>query len=472
MPRSAAKNMIIYYPSYNFKNKPDLRPVSVFNFIKTDFLKNAGKLFGSAAIVQVLNLLLITPLLARLFSKEQHGDLTVFTSIISVCVAFCTLKFEHATMVESNDEKAQNLISLSLFINLLFVCLFYLFLFLFGGAFASFMGFSSVPFWFYLTPPAIYFTAGFDIFNIWWNREKRYTKISSNRLLNFSSKSAYQLFHGFLFANKNNGLILGHILGQIISFVAYLPKNFALFLKPHVAPFRQLAKQYKSFAIWLTPSALINVLGTQLPVFIILMFFDRETNGLYGNALKLTYLPLTAVSFAISQVLYEQLARLKNNVAETQKLATNILRFQFFLAIIPVAVLVVWGDVLTPFLLGETWQDAGPMVQILALFSFAMYISSPFASAFEVQNRIHLQFVYTSLFTLLGCVGLYVSLHYFHNILGGLLVFTACSSIVRIAMLINCFHLLKTKIVGQVLVGLSLLAAVIFVLQGVRFYWG
>lgn len=444
--------------------------VSVRTFLKSDFLKNAGKLFGSSTITQIMALLIVTPLLSRLYAPELHGDITTFLSILAVGTSIVTLKYDQAIMVEEDRSRAITLVKLASIINAAFLILGYALLFIAGNSMANWMGFNTMPIWFYFIPITIFLTAMIDVYTVWWNREKAYNKLSSNRIITFGTSAGYKLLHGFLQWGRPNGMILGHAIGQLFSTILYTPK--AIYKHFHFAKDElvRLFKKYRSFPNWAMPSSLINVLGTHLPVFLILYFFDRETNGQYGNAMKLTYLPMTAVSYAISQVLFERLARIRNDQAASIKLSLEILFFLFFLAIIPVLAMLVWGDVITPFILGESWEMAGKMTQIVVLFCFAMYLSSPFSVAFEVYSKLHLQFVYTALFTIVTAVSLLLALHFTGDIYMGLMAFSFSGIIVRMAMMVSCFRLIGYNVIVKILLGLAIIAGLTALGYTVRFW--
>lgn len=445
--------------------------MSLTSFLKSDFLKNAGMLFGSSSITQLISLVVVVPALTRLFPDPGvHGDMTLFMSLMAVGAAFFTLKYDQSIMVEDDRNKAKSLVKLSVIINVSFLIISYIILLLLQNPFSTYLGFTKPPSWLYLVPITIFLTAMVDILNVWWNREKKYKKLSGNRIATFVGSSGYKLLHGALKFNGPNGLIVGHSLGQLLSVVLFLPKRIKENASIEVDQIKALWHKYKSFRNWAMPGSLINVIGAQIPVFLILFFFDRESNGHYGNAMKLTYLPLTAVSYAISQVLFERLARIKDNTSEAIKLGYNILYFLFFLALIPVVVMVVWGDVITPFILGEGWEVSGVMTQIMVLFCFAMYISSPFAVAFEVYNRLKLQFVFTSLFALLTGTALLITFHYTNDIYMGLMVFAVVGILVRLGMLTACFRLIGHNPIFKLLAGIFIIAISLVVGFTLR-YW-
>ncbi len=427
-------------------------------------------LFGSSTITQLITLVVVIPLLSRWYSPEQHGDITTFMSILAVGASIVTLKYDQAIMVEHDREKAKTILKLATLINLGFLILSSCLLVLFRQPIAQLLDFQQPPFWIYLIPPTIFLTGMVEVLMVWWNREKHYKNLSSNRILTFGVSAGYKLIHGWFKYSKINGLVLGHALGQFFSVLFFLPRSVFTNLTFNGSEAKSLFKQYKSFPTWAMPSGLINTFGSHIPVFLIVFFFDRETNGQYGNAMKLTYLPLVAVSHAISQVLFERLARIKNNTDEAIKLSYNILYFLFFLALVPVLAMLIWGDIITPFILGDNWETAGIMTQIMILYCFAMYISSPFSVAFEVYNRLRLQFSYTALFTLLTGIGLFVALKITHDIYIGLVVFALIGIIVRLAMLISCFRLIGQNPMFKILIGVFIIAVSLAAGAGIR-YW-
>lgn len=415
-------------------------------------------------------LVVVIPILSRIYTVEQHGDITTFMSIMAVGAAFFTLKYDQAVMIENKRETAKSLVKLSTLINLSFFFITSILLWIYRLKISEYFGFLTVPLWLYLVPFTIFLTGMVDILNVWWNREKKYAKLSFNRIATFSGSSGYKLVHGLLKFRGPNGLILGYTIGQLISVALFLPKRIQQNLTVNPSELKLLWDKYKSFRNWAMPSSLVNVIGSQIPVFLILLFFDRETNGYYGNAMKLTYLPLTAVSYAISQVLFERLARIKDDVQASIKLGYNILYFLFFLAFVPVVVMVVWGDVITPFILGDNWEVAGVMTQIIVLFCFAMYLSSPFAVAFEVYNKLKLQFFFTSLFAITTTLALFLTLQATNDIYMGLMAFSVVGIFVRLAMLISCFRLIGQNPLFKILFGIFIIAVVTVIGFAVR-YW-
>ncbi|MFT7590655.1 MAG: hypothetical protein ACI9UJ_000566, partial [bacterium] len=183
-------------------------------------------LFGSSSITQLLALVVVVPLLTRIFpDKGVHGDMTVFMSIMAIGASFFTLKYDQAVMIEDDRETAKSLVKLASIIAFVFFVLSYVFLAIFSTNIASYMGLLETPSWLYLVPLTIFLTAMVDILLVWWNREKKYKKLSFNRIATFIGSAGFKIVHGGLKFNGPNGLILGHTFGQLISVVLFLPKT-------------------------------------------------------------------------------------------------------------------------------------------------------------------------------------------------------------------------------------------------------
>jgi len=437
-------------------------------FIKSDFLKNAGVLFSSTGIAQLIAFLLI-PLLAYIYPPEVHGVAALFTSIVSVCVAFSGFQYEQAIIVEGNREKAKHLMYLSILLTLAWALLFYLILLLFQPSISTFFNLKGSSSWMYLVPITIVFTSVTEIFVSWYNRDRSYKKLAVNRVMGMVSGSAYKVVHPFAKLVSGNGLILGHIVGQALQMILLAPFRKLSQFRMNVSALREVAKEYRDFPKLATPSALVNIIGTYMPVFLITAMISEEMTGFYSNAIKLTFIPLSAISYAVGQVFFERLARLRNNEEERKKLSSDLLKFLFFLSVIPVTVLMIWGDELVTLILGSDWSTSGSIAQITVVFYFAMYLTGPFSAAFEVFNALHRQLWYTASFAVLTTLALFITLKVTGNIYFALMAHAFVGIIIRLLMLVDCFKLIGLSSLMRILKGFLILGGLTLLLAAIKF---
>jgi O-antigen/teichoic acid export membrane protein len=437
-------------------------------FVKSDFLRNAGVLFSSTGIAQIISFLLI-PILTRLYTPAEHGIVTLFMSIVAVCVAFTTFQYEQAIVVESNRERAKHLLYLSILITVGWSFLFYSLLFLFQSFIYSFFNIEGNGYWLYLVPVTVVFTTITAILLTWFNRKRSYNKIAVNRVVGMVSGSGYKVVHPFLNILSGNGLVLGHVLGQSLQLILLTPFKRIRNQKINQKLLVEVAKEYIAFPKLATPSALINIVGMYMPVFIISAMIGEEMTGFYGNARALTFIPLSAVSYALGQVYFERLARLRDDKKQLHKLTNDLLKFLFFLAVIPVAVLMIWGDVLVTTILGETWAASGSAVQVIIILFYVVYLTSPFSAAFEVYNALGRQLWFTGSYTVITTLAIYLSLKFSGNVYLALAVHAFFGIIIRLAMLVDCFRLIGISIYIKLIKGILILAGLTLLFAAIKF---
>ncbi len=108
---------------------------------------------------------------------------------------------------------------------------------------------------------------------------------------------------------------------------------------------------------------------------------------------------MSMIAMALGQVFFERNARLKNDKAQTAAMSHQLFDTMFWVALIPVVVLTVWGDQITLLLLGEEWTETGVYIQITMPFYFAMYLTTSFSSAFVTYNKLNVQLSLQPLFS-------------------------------------------------------------------------
>ncbi|MCB9240219.1 MAG: oligosaccharide flippase family protein [Flavobacteriales bacterium] len=438
------------------------------NFLKSDFLKNSSLLFSSTGIAQLISFLII-PILARIYSPAEHGVFTVFASVVSICIAFTGLRYDQAIVVEDDHHRAKHLAFLSIGTTLIWVVLFTVIIGLFGDQlYHLFNTDDSFP-WLMWLPIAIAAAGCTEIMVMWLNRSRKYKKLASNRVWGMASGSAYKLLHPFQGMVKGNGLVIGQVIGHVLQLLVLVPLKSLRSIRVDWSVIKDVAKRYKSFPLLATPSALINIVGTYLPVFLIAHFFDESTTGYYGNATKLAFIPMSAVGHAVGQVYFERLARLKNDITERDKLSMDLLKFLFWLAVVPVTLLMIWGDTIVPFILGKDWQLSGTIAQVTVLFYFVMYFTGPFSAAFEVFDKLHRQLWFTAIFTVVTIGAMYVVLRLTDSLILALTAHAFVGILTRLAMLYDCFRLLEQRILMQVLKGILVVGGLTLLNLGIKY---
>ncbi len=119
--------------------------------------------------------------------------------------------------------------------------------------------------------------------------------------------------------------------------------------------------------------------------------------GLYSRAYRLMSVPAILVGDAVDAALFPIVRRARDDVA---LIATGVGAANALLALglVPAAgMAIVTADVLVPGLLGDRWDDAVPIFQVLAVGMFFRVGAKPFAAVLRGSGRQHRLGMLTSL---------------------------------------------------------------------------
>ena len=405
--------------------------------------------------------------LGRLYSPVQFGEFEVLFKLSAIIVAIAGLRYELAIVVEENTMQAQEVTRLTLFINLGISIGLLLCIGLFKNHIAGLLKLDNADL-LYTVPFIVWLSSSTETITGWRNRNKEYTTISTNRVAASSSSVVYKLSHPYLFTVGCNGLLVGHIMGQVFSIIQ-ISRNlpFRLFETTR-KKLITIFKNYKSLALLSSPAALINILATSMPTFLITIYDSTEATGHFANAYKLTYLPLGMIAAALGQVFFERISRIKNNQEETAQMAHQLFNLMFAIAIIPIVILVVWGDNIAPLILGAQWAEAGKYIQITILFYFAMYLTTSFSSALVIYDKLNVQLVYNILFLL----GTFSALYFGYTVGGdtqrALAWFTVVGIVLRVIILNYFFYLFGKNLIAKTIFAILITTVLVWIGFGIK----
>lgn len=436
------------------------------NLIQSDFLKNAGKLFSGSVVAQLIGFAALAAL-GRLYEPGDFGTVETFMKLAGVFAVVAGLRYETAIVVENNSDSAKDLVRLSLFLNTFISILLFIAILIFNKWLTPLFNFENSN-TLYALPFTIWIMSSTETIIMWQNRSKNYNRISSNRVLYSMSGTGYKLLHAIANLIKGNGLLIGQILSQAIAFVhiAYtLPLKIADFTKDNL---RTVAKTYKSFALFSSPAALLNLLALSMPVFMLTIFAGKESTGHFATAYKLSYLPMSMLAMALGQVFFERIARLKEEKESASQMAHELVNIMFGVAVIPVCILVVWGDKIAPFVLGAQWEESGVYIQITILFYFAMFMTSSFSSAFATYDKLKVQLGYNAIFLAATTAAMYFGFTIGGSARVALAWFTIVGTLLRIGILNYFFLLFGKNLIPKTIFALAITVILVYVGVGIR----
>lgn len=346
--------------------------------LKSDFVKYLMILLSGTVIAQLFSYVL-APIITRLYTPEETGELGLFIRIIAVGAAIATARYELALPIAKTHAHSFRLYLIAIRIAVFVTIASFIILLV-----PIIQGSDSISFLFYLlVPVGIFFTVIYNVGTNWAIRRKFFTSISytkvSNSLIGGLSKVGFGLLKlGYI------GLIIGTLIGLIVSSIWFIrdyvkgkeefgihsksPRNFLL------------AKEYQEFPKINLPHVIMDLGRDLLLAVIIREIFSKTDFGLYDHSYRMLRLPLILAGLAIGQIFFQKCAELINQKANVLPLLRKSVRTLTLLSILPFLIVFFFGDDMFAFVFGEKWRMAGTFAEIMTPWFMVNFISSPISS--------------------------------------------------------------------------------------------
>ncbi len=351
-------------------------------FGKSEIVQSVATLSVGSVVSQLIPLLM-SLVLARLYTPQNYGDFGIFINCVGILAVFTCGRYDYAIVRPKREVDALNLMALSALIavgvSLLTLAV------LVAGTGLKIAAVANFPCRYGL-PLMLLFMAMFQILSNHALRLEKYRTITVSNILRSVVQACVRTGLGMV--HMGTGLITGAVAGWAGGCVAYVSEIRTLGSLRRCFSWKrigELAVRYKNFPCYLMPGNLLNVLSTNLPVLLFAVFYAKEEIGYFSMALSLLYLPVSFIGSALGQVFYK-----KASVWTVEK--TNCLARQFFTftAIIGIGMLVVLfvgGEYLFSFLLGADWERVGLYSIYLSPWFVSVLCLSPLAWIFDAKDK-------------------------------------------------------------------------------------
>lgn len=124
-----------------------------------------------------------------------------------------------------------------------------------------------------------------------------------------------------------------------------------------------------SFSQWMLILHIANYTSNQIDQLIIGAKLGAQSAGIYSVSTEIAELPTTELIFPISRVLFPGFAKLRSEPERLKHAFLNALGFLATFSVPTCIGVALLAERLVPLMLGEKWNDAVPIIQILAIFS-------------------------------------------------------------------------------------------------------
>ncbi len=366
---------------------------------KSEFAQNILKMFSGAIVSQII-VVIGSLILARLYSPEQFGELSLFISIVSILSILATVRYENTLIIIKQNYLIKYMLGFLYISSSLFIL--GLFLVLLSLSSDTLIYLKIDDFYPYI-PIAILIYALFQISTNLNVREKNFFTIAKSKVLMAFIALSIQIF--FYYLNFELGLIYGYILGYFMAlFILY--KNISNPFSSHINKIKivSLLKRYSYFVKHALPADFINNLASNITPILIVVWFDMKIAGLYFLGYRIVNLPLQLISVSVGKVYFQKASYIYNtNKSLLYNFTKRIVTILFSIIIIPLLLLFFYSDSLIGFVLGDDWTEAGVYVSILTIMFLFRTMFSPISTIAEISKKVYIT-LYFSIFILFSTI--------------------------------------------------------------------
>jgi len=411
-------------------------------------LKNVLLVSGGTVLGQLINIL-SQPIITRLYPPEHYGILTIFSSILLI-FRVSSLSYQEAIPIAKNDEEAYNLIGISLSL-VIFISTIFVTLYIVNGEYIlNILNIEVMEKYWFLIPIGVLIQGIFLILIQWMYRKRRFKFVSGKNIIQSISGNGTKTVLGLLNFNSL-GLIIGRIMtvgGAVVPLSrAFIRENKYFFQKISFNSIYSVAKKYINFPLYQTPSMLSTHLRNQLPIIMLAPLFGSQVVGYFGLTDQIIRLPMTLIGKPVMNVFYSEVASLgPNKPEEIKQLSKKLFKQLFFLGVVPLVIIVIFGPFLFSFVFGNSWAESGIYARILMFYVFADFIFTPVSKIYEVfgKQKVKMVIDVSGLFILIivFLLGGYFGVHEYVL----LIIFSFTMSIIFLTIYIMSIKILNNAI--------------------------
>jgi O-antigen/teichoic acid export membrane protein len=214
----------------------------------------------------------------------------------------------------------------------------------------------------------------------WAVRVKAFKVTSSSQVIRSLAGKGTSIGFGVLKVGAP-GLIISNILGNAAASVnlvrVLLPDLPSLLTKTRRAGLAKLAREYRDFPLYSASQNVINAISAGLPVLLLTRFFGLPIAGAYAFAMTVLTFPMGFILSALRQVLFQKASESQHQGRSLAALYVKVTATLFAMALIPTAVVLIWGPQLFAWIFGPQWYTAGELSRSLMIWMAVVFCNLP-----------------------------------------------------------------------------------------------
>lgn len=308
---------------------------------------------------------LIYPLLTRIYTSEDFGVYSIFTSLCGVLTLLANAEYHNAVLLPKEKEDSAACVHLST-ISTTMVCamagLVSIFVYLFADSSINKIGETIL-----LIAPYIFLCALWNVLNSWYTKNAEFNKIAIFQTTQATSISLFKIIFGYIkiaFCGMSVATVIGQFIALIHNVLSSLPQ-----LKPlrffDWENCKKNAVRYAKFPLLSLPRSFVNYVSGNLPFFLLPFYFSNDNIGYFSLAIALAFRPINILSTSLYQVFFQKSAQNVNDKQPIMPFFKKFSRTTLSVAIPLLTIIYFITPSLVNILLGDGWEQTSEFIRMM-----------------------------------------------------------------------------------------------------------
>jgi O-antigen/teichoic acid export membrane protein len=364
--------------------------------LKSSFLKLTSIVFVGNLFSQLI-IFLAFVLFARFFDKAEIGIYTIFISLSVLLAIPATGRYELAIMLPKEQRDATGLLKLALGLAGIFSGI--LFLLLYCIPFQTyFERLERIEELVLLLPLGIFFMAAFQSFLLYFNKLNKFKLNAGLKFVQAILMLSLSMLLAKYFGYNAFALVLAWVLSQAVLFLFYMIFILLKYEQHSILELKTLAVSYKRYPTVSLIGNFVNTFSVELPNYFIPAFWGASVQTLYAYGARVAAMPRNFIGSAIGEVFYNSSSKLahddpKELLKHLQKVTKTLLLFSTSIYLLG----ILTANFLFPLVFGESYAEAVPYFQWMAIASIFLFVQSPISVISDVLVKLHAPLIFNLL---------------------------------------------------------------------------
>lgn len=425
--------------------------------------KNALKISFGTILGQVISISTL-PLILKLYGPEVIGQWTLLLSIAIIVNSFSDLGLLHSIMIVEEDDinELYKVITTIIFsISLVSSVILSLFYSLFLN--------TEMSMWFiFIYMFLLIFTSKqIDLCYTILNRNNEYNVLMKNPVINYGLFNITAIIFGLLHWNLY-GYFIGHIIGQLLTLIHMKRKLPNGMFTLNFQRINFYVKQQRVFVKYQMPANVLSNFKNQMPTLLIRGFWGEAILGYYAITVRVLQIPSNFLAKAIGRVFFSTVSKMKREGKDIGSYVINNMIRGMKIAIIPMSLLIAFGDVAVIIFLGHDSEIAGNFIQILALQYFFMFLTYSVQGLPVVLEKQNYAMISVLLQMVAYAIGAIVGKYIFNDVFISLILMSILFIVINIGYYCLLFKVMKASINKYLINVVTSVALILFISVTIR----